>query len=155
MNCTATISTKLHEVDCAIEFVEPLEVSLDCYLCQRRRRTIVFKDVTNAYCTPTKHRFDGRLISKQCGADSAVYIIEYNYISFTDKKYPDEERYAAFEKGSPVWARINFIAKCPRCGKQTQLSTQSNLVRPSSRSCRCGHKLFIDNAPPQIIWQIV
>lgn len=144
---------KLDNVNCTIEFVQPLEVSLDCYVCQRRMRTVIFTATTPAYCTPTKHDFDARLLAVELSEDSAVYTFEYTYIPFTDAKYPDEQRYASFEKGSPAWVRIYFIAQCPKCGKETEDSTQSNLVRPRSQRCSCGHLLFMDNAPPQITWQ--
>ncbi len=152
MKRTATISIQFDHVDCAIEFTELLHVSLDCFHCQRRMRTVIFQGAIAPYCTPTKHKFDGRLLSSQFNTDSAVYTIEYNYIPFTDAKYPDEQRYASYEKGSPSWARIHFIVQCPQCGRRENLSTQSNLVRPRNRVCRCGHQLFIDNTPPQMTY---
>lgn len=152
MNRTATISMKFDDMDCTIEFVQPLEVSLDCYVCQRRMRTVILTATAPAYCTPTKHEFDAQLLAVECNADSVTYTFEYTYIPFTDAKYPEEQRYASFEKGSPAWVRVYFIAQCPKCGKETEYSTQSNIVRPRRQACSCGHQLFIDRTPPQIIW---
>jgi hypothetical protein len=72
-----------------VTFGDPLEVSLDCPVCRRCGRTVVFHEgQAEAKCTPTGHAFPGRIISKQPfhqrSTASVVYRIAYTYEHFTD-----------------------------------------------------------------------
>ena len=119
-----------------IEFLDKLEVSLDCVTCKRTRRTVIFQFGDElGQCTGKKcSGFRGRLVDKvdeSSGNRFAVeYTIEYAYAPFLDLKYGDEST------GVPTWGRVHFIRVCPRCRIRGKWTTQNNLVRPSS--CVCG-----------------
>lgn len=69
-----------------------------------------------------------------------------------DAKYPDEKRYRSFEKGAPTWARTLLKIRCTSCGKESEVSTQSNLGRPYENVCECGNHLYTDADPPILGW---
>lgn len=55
-----TISKKMS----TIELKDTILVSLDCFRCKRSGRTVVmYKEQEKTFCTPTKHRFPGSIIS--------------------------------------------------------------------------------------------
>jgi hypothetical protein len=82
----------------------PLEVSLDCFICRRRHRTIIMKGLGGAgVCTPTGHQFPGILVEVITGRGEGLFAFTYEFESFADQKYPDEARYAQWEKGAPSW----------------------------------------------------
>jgi hypothetical protein len=128
-----------------IIFLDPLEVSLDCPVCRRCHRTVVFREgQAEGICTPTGHAFPGRIVGKQVGRDgrvaSVVYRVEYRYEPFTDAKYPDHRK----PTGEPTWGRVAFEVACPSCGQSTQASTQTNIVRPWVCRCKCGCVLYTE-----------
>jgi hypothetical protein len=130
-----------------VSFGDPLELSLDCPVCRRRRRTVIFREgQTEGVCTPTRHPFPGRITGKEVVQHgltwSAAYRVAYRYEPFTDAKYPSEK-----PSGQPSWARMPFEVVCPECGRVTKTSTQSNLVRPRSCQCQCGRVLFTEQDP--------
>ena len=136
-----------------LDFKDKLEVSLDCSACQRRCRTVVFPSKDDApFCTPTRHEFAGKLLSVQSEETGTTFEFQYEFESFVDTKYPNEQRYSGIERGAPTWARAWFSATCPACGKNNSGSTQSNIVRPSVERCICGKDLFKDLHPPALSW---
>jgi hypothetical protein len=138
----------------AVTFRQQIEVSLDCFICRRRHRTVVMKAIGEAgICTPTKHAFPGSLLQVSAVGPESRFTFSYDYEPFTDQKYPDERRYAHWEKGAPSWVRVSFDAKCPSCGLATERSTQTNLVRPWDCFCKCGRRLYSDRYVPQLLWQ--
>jgi len=128
----------------SVLFGDPLELSLDCSVCRRCRRTVVFREGrAEGVCTPTGHPFPGRIVGKkviQRGlAWSVAYRVAYRYELFTDAKYPGEKA-----AGRPTWGRVPFELICPECGRVTKASTQSNIVRPWSCRCECGWVLYTE-----------
>jgi len=141
-----------------VTFEQKLEVSLDCYVCRRRDRTVVFRaDEAAGICTPTRHPFPGRMLSFESGTQGNTHVasisFEYDYERFGDAKYPDEQRYIAFEPGAPSWARVSFEVTCPACERRSGHSTQNNIVRPWRCACSCGHFLYSETTEmPQLSW---
>jgi ribosomal protein S27E len=130
-----------------------LEVSLDCSDCKRRHRTVVFdRPGARGRCTPTGHEFKGLISSIDDRVAGAVAKFEYEYEPFTDAKYPDEKRYAGFERGAPSWVRFHFSVRCLKCGSTSAHSTQTNIVRPWKCTCTCGAPLYVDMQAPRMGW---
>lgn len=129
-----------------VEFAERTEVSLDCSICGKKRRTIIVnQDQTRSYCTPTKHPFPAKIREiqvQQNGTETQfAYIIEYEFVDFEDKrgKWPNPASIAL-----PKWGRISFELTCPECNAQVRTSTQNNLVRPHTEICPCGYVLYTE-----------
>jgi hypothetical protein len=131
----------------AVTFSDTLEVSLDCCVCYRCHRTVIFQvGGVEGKCTPTGHAFPGKIVAKNVGQDgpiaSAVYRLEYWYEPFTDAKYPEHRK----PSGRPTWGRVGFEVTCPACGQVNRQSTQTNIVRPWTCQCQCGQTLYTETA---------
>ncbi len=121
-----------------------LEVSLDCPVCRRIHRTVVFSAATPAYCTPTRHSFPGKLITTTVTTEDlqtlAVYTIQYETGAFVDPKY----HYPSVRH--PTWARVYFRIRCSKCGAAKDCGFQNNVSGPFTESCRCG-PMAVSHAP--------
>ena len=125
----------------AVTFSDSLEVSLDCCICHRSRRTVFFRlGAVEGTCTPTRHRFPGKLVRREVGPGFVSYRLEYWFEPFEDAKYGDTRQIGP----RPTWGRIEFTVVCPRCGAPNQCGTQNNLVRPFHADCRCGTRLYTE-----------
>lgn len=128
-----------------VTFCDPLELSLDCPVCRRCRRTVIFHEgQAEGECTPSNHAFPGRIIDKQVtragAATSVVYRVAYRYEPFTDAAYPSERQ----PTGEPTWGRVAFEVVCPQCGQSTKESIQTNTGRPWACRCLCGCVLYTE-----------
>lgn len=130
------------------------EVSLDCHICQRTDRTIIFERNKTPICMKTGHEIGGSLApgTKTFSASTShggldnnakkvtiVYPVTFDYQPFTDQK--------SGIPASPTahWGRVYFSLKCPVCHAATKFSTQSNVARPAEFHCeKCGHLLALD-----------
>jgi uncharacterized protein (TIGR02996 family) len=125
-----------------VTFADSLEVSLDCCVCRRCHRTVVFQgDGTDGRCTPTRHSFPGYMLrndERDGRAASVHYLVAYRYESFVDAKYADFRR----PSGVPTWGRVYFTILCPVCGECGTHSVQTNAIRPREPRCKCGTVLF-------------
>jgi uncharacterized protein (TIGR02996 family) len=134
-----------------VTFADSLEVSLDCCVCRRCHRTVVFQgDCTNGRCTPTNHLFPGYLLRKDepVGSSASVrFLVAYRYEPFVDAKYTSRQ-----PRGVTTWARVYFSVVCPACGESVRDSTQTNLVRPWTCRCRCGAVVYEDREMPMLNW---
>ena len=159
MNRIATISIDLRLNDGVTAAIDDLiEVSLDCSDCKRKMRTVAFREGENhGVCTPSGHWFRGVMLDKRLPSRetrlNAEYDVEYQYEPFIDAKYPDSLQYYGPSEGMPTWARVHFTLNCPRCRTLVPRTTQSNLVRPCTGSCKCGFALYTDEAPPALSWR--
>ena len=119
-----------------------LEISLDCSVCHRCHRTVIFDAAAqSAVCTPTMHLFPARVVARgiesQGNETALVSTVEYQYEPFVDAKYPQR-----VPTGGSSWARIGFTLLCPDCGKVTTTSHQSNCGnRHYPYHCTCGSTL--------------
>lgn len=136
----ADISTHLAlATGATVTFSDSVEVSLDCCVCRRCIRTVVFElGRAEGLCTPTGHPFPGRIADMQAGPRSITYRIEYQYEPFEDAKYPGIRR----PQPHPRWARVSFAVTCPRCGASSPLSAQNNEGRPWTARCSCREALY-------------
>lgn len=128
-----------------VEFSGPLEISLDCPVCHRRERTIVFHEgEAQGTCTPTGHAFPGRITGKRTGQDGRMAWAEYR-VRYICQQSSDTLQPGLGSPGAPTWSRASFEASCPQCARITHASTQTNLVRPQMHRCTCGHMLYTDD----------
>ena len=141
---TVSIQTILHiSAGVKVSPGEFLELSLDCFICGRTRRTVGLRDGTEeATCSPTKHPFPAKILERRgdVGARLATlsYRVEYWFAPFEDRKrgHPAAEL--------PRWGRVHFEMACPVCGESRMRSVQNNIVRPWSCACSCGHHLYTE-----------
>jgi len=128
-----------------VTFGDTIEVSLDCCVCHRCHRTVIFEvGKVEGQCTPTGHAFPGKVMGKEAGqigsTASATYMLDYWYEPFQDAKYADRRK----PEGRPNWARVPFAVICPSCGQSNKASTQNNIVRPWVCHCKCGQELYTE-----------
>jgi uncharacterized protein (TIGR02996 family) len=137
-----------------VSFADSLEVSLDCCVCRRCWRTVVFRPGPDeGTCTPTRHAFPGYWLGKEEAGEGAVasacYRVAYRYAPFVDAKYPQQRR----PQGVPTWARVSFTVTCPFCGESGSHSAQNNTVRPWTCRCRCNAVLYHEeDEMPVLFW---
>ena len=124
-----------------------VEVSLDCCVCQRVGRTIVFDSREDeAYCTPTHHPFPGEIMAISPSYDrqlaTGTYSIRYQTGRFIDVK----RREPAVRH--PTWARVHFRLVCQGCSGVTTGSVQNNQGGPwIENRCQCGATLGTFDGP--------
>ena len=132
-----------------VTFSDTLEVSLDCCICYRCWRTVIFPvGGTDGLCTPSRHVFPGKVfepeVTRQGAVTAVLYRLAYWYEPFEDAKYPGRT-----PTGAPTWARISFEILCPNCGGVKKSSVQNNTVLPWTCHCDCGQNLYtqVDKLP--------
>jgi hypothetical protein len=147
----ATLSVSVARVDGAeVGFADEIEVSLDCFICVRRNRTMILRCGSGvAVCFKHRHSFRARILDKHQadvgGCATGTYRIEYGFNPFVDVK---DGRTA---DPLPKWARVGFSIRCPKCHQRSETSTQTNTVRPWGKTCSCGLRLFTEaEAMPRI-----
>lgn len=103
----------------SLSFEQRIQVSLDCSICGRTHRTVVFRlPGKPGVCTPTGHVFPGNVsplsvIDKSGLFDHEVecsFLLTYEYSPVAERKYPQH-----VSSSLPTWARVHFKATCPRC----------------------------------------
>jgi hypothetical protein len=127
-----------------------LEISLPCMNCQRNDRTIIFEGInTEGICTPREKcdGFPGKLTSREIIKKSdtveVMYLIDFEYEPFIDRKYNLKSSLPEFG-----WARLYFTLKCANCQKEKTISTQENIGRPWNERCGCGNIIYKDEESP-------
>ncbi len=120
---------------------DTLELSLNCFICERSRRTIILNaNKQSGICTPTKHLFPSKILEKEvCGNSNSIeikYKVEYWFAPFVDKKYNE------MAQDILKWGRVHFYVTCPKCGEEKKSSIQNNIVRPWTCFCNCGFTLY-------------
>jgi len=147
-----------------VTYDNSIELSIDCLVCKRLNRTVSI-DRYDAICIKNKHPFNAKVLDTLvvreknksvsellCIKDNrelvtCTYLVQYDYIDFTDYKYNNL-------KSSPLpnWARIGFKITCTKCGTINTCSTQTNIVRPFSETCKCGQTLYTENEVLPLIY---
>lgn len=158
---TSRVEVKLDlEPKASAIFTGPLELSIDCPICVKRRRTVVFKD-GGAKCTGSsdggKHTFPGQILEwngiydrpRSGSANGIVYTVGYWYNTFTCAKM------GKLSEPGFTWGRLSFLLQCRKCREKPemfvtkigtkQMSIQTNLGRPYEvKCCDCGELLMTD-----------
>jgi hypothetical protein len=123
-----------------------IAVLLDCIACRRHARVVRFhRDLPGARCCPGRSArhlgprpFPGEMlgiaVEQRASGFEATYRIAYDTHPFADARHGGHLDY----RGYPMWANATWTASCPDCGGRCELGTQSNLVRPYDRRCRCS-----------------
>lgn len=118
-----------------------LELSLNCFVCERTRRTVFLRvGEETGICTPTKHLFPAKILTKETLSETKSvelnYQVEYWFAPFVDRKYKESAQDIL------TWSRVHFHITCPKCGEAKTLSVQNNTVRPWICYCSCGYELY-------------
>ena len=139
------------------EFADGVEFSLDCAICRKKRRTVVISPVERfSYCTATQHIFPARVVHRTIitadGITEVVYLVEYYYMPFEDAR----EKWSSdpASHAMPPWGRVHVALTCPMCGKMGRHSTQTNIVRPRTAHCDCGHAHFTETREVPLFEQV-
>jgi hypothetical protein len=130
-----------------IQFANRLELSLDCAICQKKWRTVVLSSTDReSFCTPTHHPFPARIVDQKVftdrGVTEVVYTVEYEFFPFEDSR--EKWRHDPIAHAMPSWGRVHFDLTCPRCGRVSKRSTQTNIVRPWTAYCECDWPLYTE-----------
>ncbi|MCI4066202.1 hypothetical protein MRQ36_28095 [Micromonospora sp. R77] len=135
---------------------DTLELSLDCFVCQRLGRTTIFRlGAERAVCSGDResgeHYTAGRLASFDHTIREAQTIlravVDYWWAPFHDEK---RDQPAAALTRTP-WVRHHLGYLCPDQQESGELTTQTNIVRPHSGSCPyCSAPLIESHEAPWI-----
>lgn len=147
------IALDLH-ADLPVEWSDRLEVSLDCSLCQRTNRTVLFSlESPTAQCSHgPQPPFPGRIIQRTVDRApnhqlTATYRIEYEISPFEDQKYGPQREWTEH----PTWARAGLRMACPQCGTRKEQTIQTNTGRPWDVRCRCGYLFYTERREMPVI----
>jgi hypothetical protein len=131
-----------------------LELSLDCFICQRTGRTTVFGlGQERALCsgdsephdTPARIAAFDHTSEKERTVLRAV--IDYWWAPFVDAK---RDREGATLPRTP-WVRLALGYLCPDQQSSGEFAIQSNLVRPYAATCsRCSEAIGTSEEAPRI-----
>lgn len=174
INTSVVVTSQLIKTCQKLNFREipVVEISLDCFDCQKRHRTVAivkesmasrllnfaiagYSDAdamsnATAICTPTAHAFPAILDYYSVNL-VAEYIrlelaFQYEFSSFFAKS----GTLIGQSSRVPTWVRLHFTYTCPRCGIEQDDSIQTNAFRPRTSNCRCGQQLFTETEEPKI-----
>ncbi|MGA3539269.1 helix-turn-helix domain-containing protein [Micromonosporaceae bacterium DT194] len=133
-----------------------LELSLDCFICQRTGRTTTFVvGADRAVCSGDdkfdQHYSAGRIAAfdhrEERDQTSLRAVVDYWWAPFHDAKR--NEPGVALTRAP--WVRLHLGYYCPKTEKPGEFHTQTNLVRPSSGSCRhCSAPVMVSQEVPQL-----
>ena len=89
MKKTAALEVKINLEDGTLVIFDSfIEISIDCFICQRNHRTIGLKyGEDNAKCFKESHIYPAKIADMKLTESKAEYYIEYEYNEFKDKKY--------------------------------------------------------------------
>ncbi len=140
-----------------LHWVPNLEFSLDCFICERTERTVKFEHgAERAVCTGDSdtgpHYAAARIASfdhtSQKEWTALLAVLDYWWAPFQDAK---RDRRAGSALARTPWVRLNLGYYCPEQGQSGQFSTQTNLVRPATSSCKhCSAEVARSDETPRI-----
>jgi hypothetical protein len=140
----------------ALHFLPEVELSLDCFICQRTGRTTILNiGAEQALCTadeehgrhPTAARVAAFDTTTEDTQLSLRAVIDYWWAPFHDAKRDTE----AAPISDPAWVRLHFGSYCRTHSQAGKHSTQTNLIRPSTTHCRhCDTPIATSNEAPTI-----
>ena len=131
-----------------------LELSLDCFICQRTGRTTVFTlGSERALCSGDTETHDtaARIAAFDHTAEKDRTIlravVDYWWAPFVDSK---RDREGAALPRTP-WVRLALAYTCPDQNRPGDFAVQSNLVRPDSVMCtHCSEAICTSEEAPRI-----
>jgi len=134
-----------------------LEFSLDCFICERTRRTTVFElGAERALCSGSRSGFKRHYTAARIagfattsGRDrlAARALLDFWWAPFTDTR--DGNKAAA--PTSHPWVRLHLGYYCKDATESGTDSIQTNLVRPRKLTCKhCDRLLGVDQETPVV-----
>ncbi|NUW46777.1 hypothetical protein [Nonomuraea rhodomycinica] len=153
LEITAVLSGIEHAHRAGLFWDPTIELSLDCFICERLGRTTVLKyGAERAVC------MSGRNEQHITAARIAAYDVTVqddrlalrSVVDFWWAPFRDAERGG---QATPLsrWARLSYGCRCPHKEESSAGSVQSNLPRPQRLYCRkCGTEIAVDAEAPAI-----
>ncbi|MEU8300141.1 hypothetical protein AB0C04_23040 [Micromonospora sp. NPDC048909] len=139
-----------------VHWRDTLELSLDCFICQRSGRTTIFvMGAERAVCSgddqTEEHYTAGRIAAfdhtQEDRRTSLRAVVDYWWAPFHDAKR-DEPATALTRR---PWVRHHLGYYCPEQNKSGQLDLQTNEIRPVSSCCEhCSAPLIQSQEAPHI-----
>jgi hypothetical protein len=140
----------------ALHFLPEVELSLDCFICQRTGRTTILTTGTEqALCTSDEKHGHHPTAARIAAFDTTTEdtqlilrgIVDYWWAPFHDAKRDTEA--SAFS--DPAWVRLHIGSYCPIHSQAGKHSTQTNLIRPCTIRCsHCDIAMATSNEAPSI-----
>jgi hypothetical protein len=139
-----------------VHWLEPMELSLDCCICERADRTVVLKQgEERAVCTSDeKHgrhpaparitAFDTTTLATELALRA---VVAYWWAPFHDAKRDVD----ATTVSTVPWVRLALGYFCPEHKEGGKASIQSNMVRPVTLACAsCSETIAVSDEAPTI-----
>ncbi|MGY1577287.1 hypothetical protein [Streptomyces sp. MN13] len=133
-----------------------LELSLDCFICGRGRRTTALQyGLEHALCSaddaspehPTAARIAAFDVTDERERTVLRAVVDYWWAPFRDAK----DNHAATALSHTPWVRLHLGYYCPQARQSGTLSIQTNMVRPVRDTCgHCDHLLATSKDAPAI-----
>ncbi|MFC9960144.1 hypothetical protein ACFVIB_22690 [Streptomyces nigra] len=133
-----------------------LELSLDCFICGRGRRTTsIHYGLEHALCSgddeypehPTAARIAAFDVTKERERMALRAVVDYWWAPFRDAKRDQ----AATALSQTPWIRLHLGYYCPQARQSGAFSIQTNVVRPIRDTCgHCDHLLATSKDAPTI-----
>ncbi|MEV8326651.1 hypothetical protein [Kitasatospora sp. NPDC056731] len=153
---TAELTVPLRgEVFHNLHWQKKLDLSLDCFTCERTGRTTHFRYGEEcAVCSgsqraehPAAARVAAFDITDERERTVLRAVVDYWWAPFHDIK---RDQPATTRTRAP-WVRLYLGYRCPESQQAEAFSIQSNMVRPVSQACtRCAHPLATSAQSPNI-----
>lgn len=139
-----------------VHWQERLELSLDCFVCQRTGRTTFFRyGQEQALCSadekypehPTAARIAAFDVTDERERTTLRAVVDYWWAPFHDEK---RDR-TATALSCPPWVRLYLGYYCPRARQDGAFGIQTNVSRPLHEICsHCDRPLAISKEAPAI-----
>ncbi|MET7296690.1 hypothetical protein ABZS79_32095 [Streptomyces griseoloalbus] len=133
-----------------------LELSLDCFICGRGRRTTSFQyGLEHALCSaddeypehPTAARIAAFDVTDERERMALRAVVDYWWAPFHDAK----RNQAGTALSHIPWVRLHLGYYCPQARQSGALSIQTNMVRPVRDTCgHCDYLLATSKDAPAI-----
>jgi hypothetical protein len=135
---------------------DPVELSLDCCICERTNRTVILKQgEERAVCSSDEQHGRHPAPARITALDTTTTVTElalravvaYWWAPFHDAKRDVE----ATTQGIFPWVRLALGYFCPEHKAAGQTSIQSNMVRPVTLTCAsCSEAIAVSKDAPSI-----
>ncbi|MFC8067776.1 hypothetical protein [Streptomyces sp. NPDC057293] len=133
-----------------------LELSLDCFICRRTRRTTSLQHgQEHALCSaddehpmhPTAARVAAFDVTDELERTTLRTVVDYWWAPFQDTKRDQ----AATALSLTPWVRLHLGYYCPEARQPGAFSIQTNMVRPVRHTCgQCDYLLPSSKETPVI-----